>query len=194
MNVLILPGIGGSGPEHWQSRWEAANPDFMRVGQRDWDHPVRSDWTASLEEAVLRSGPETVLVAHSIGCLLVAHWAVSSRLDIHGALLVAVPDPLSPVFPPNATGFAPVPRQRLPFQSIVVASSNDPFGSVEFAGRCAASWGSRFAAIGDAGHINTAGGFGEWDDGLAYLDVLTAASNPSGRMRIRKQAIPWEAS
>jgi predicted alpha/beta hydrolase family esterase len=112
---------------------------------------------------------------------LVAHWATSSKLRIGGALLVAVVDPASLSFPSEAIGFAPVPRHRLPFQSILVASSNDPFGSVEYANRCASSWGSRFVTIGAAGHINTTGGFGEWEDGFSLLRTLISESNPIGK-------------
>jgi len=72
-HVLILPGFQGSDSNHWQSRWEAANPSFQRVEQRDWDHPVCSEWVQTLEDAVKFSGPDTVLVAHSLACLLVAH-------------------------------------------------------------------------------------------------------------------------
>src|SRR3954470_22488286 len=91
--ILILPGHGGSGPRHWQTLWEAAHPSFRRVEQRDWLHPVCSEWVGKLEDAVAASGPDTVLVAHSLACLLVAHWAAASALPVSAALLVAVPDP-----------------------------------------------------------------------------------------------------
>ena len=38
--VLTLPGWQGSGPEHWQSRWEALH-GFIRVEQHDWMRPLR---------------------------------------------------------------------------------------------------------------------------------------------------------
>jgi predicted alpha/beta hydrolase family esterase len=171
-SVLILPGIGDSGPQHWQSHWQAANPSFQRVVQRDWDHPVCFEWVARLEQAVRRAGPETVLAAHSLGCLLVAQWAKSTALRIRGALLVAVPDPAGPSFPQEAVGFGPVSLQPFPFQSIVVASSDDPYGSTEHAGRCASAWGSRFITIESAGHINAASGLGEWSAGFALLQTL----------------------
>jgi len=158
MNVLILPGFGGSGPEHWQSRWEAANPSFHRVQQRDWNSPVLSEWMETLEKSVRASGPETVLVAHSLACLLVAHWAASSRLPIHGALLVGVPDPSSPVFPKEAVGFDSIPERAFPFPSVVVASTNDPYGGADYAQQCASRWGSRFVIAGALGHINSASG------------------------------------
>lgn len=170
--VLILPGIYNSGPEHWQSLWQAAHPNFQRVMQRDWDYPVCSEWVATLEQAVKEAGPRTILVAHSMGCLLVAHWAASTQLTIEGAMLVSVPDSTGPNFPSEAVGFAPVPLNILPFKSIVVASSDDPYGSVDHMQRCASAWGSRFVAIGAAGHINAGSGLGAWPDGYHLLETL----------------------
>jgi predicted alpha/beta hydrolase family esterase len=170
--VLILPGIGNSGPKHWQSLWEASNPSFRRVEQRDWDAPVCSEWIASLEEAVSNSGSETVLVAHSLACLLVAHWAAVTRLRIRGALLVAVPDPEGANFPAEAIGFGPVPQKALPFRTIVVASTNDPYGSMDHASRCTSIWGSDLVVINGAGHINSDSGLGEWREGFALLQRL----------------------
>lgn len=171
-NILVLPGFGGSGPRHWQTLWEQANPSFIRVNQNDWHTPVCSDWIVRLESAVAQAGPDTVLVAHSMACLLVAHWVAATSLRISGALLVAAPDPDGPVFPRGASGFSPFPRDRFPFRSIVVASTNDPYGSAEFNSRCASDWGSRFLTIGDAGHINAHSGLGSWPQGLDLLKIL----------------------
>jgi predicted alpha/beta hydrolase family esterase len=170
--ALVLPGFGGSGPRHWQTLWEQADSSFTRVNQHDWHRPVCSDWIASLERAVAHAGPDTVLVAHSMACLLVAHWAAVSTRPVRGALLVAAPDPDGPVFPQDATGFSPFPRGRFPFRSIVVASTNDPFGSVAFNNRCASDWGSSFLTIGDAGHINADSDLGNWPQGLDLLKTL----------------------
>lgn len=171
-NVLILPGIGDSGPGHWQTWWERSNPSFRRVRQRDWDTPLCSDWVESLELAVAGSGPETVLIAHSLACLLVVHWAASSKLSVRGAMLVAVPDPASPCFPDGSREFAPFPCTRLPFPSVIVASGNDVYASPEFSSKCAGQWGSRLISLGDVGHINADSGFGPWPDGLEILQGL----------------------
>lgn len=170
--VLLLPGMGSSGPLHWQTIWERTNSSFRRVEQCDWERPLCSDWIEVLEKAVVAAGPKTVLVAHSLGCLLVAHWAAKTSLTIQGALLVAVPDPEGSCFPQEARGFMPIPLQRLPFESIVVASTNDPYGSVEFLNRCADQWGSRFISIGEAGHVNADSGLGEWAEGFEILKSL----------------------
>jgi hypothetical protein len=171
--VLILPGMGSSGPSHWQSLWEETNPSFVRVQQRDWERPVCSEWLETLEQSVARAGANSVLVAHSLACLLVAHWAAWTSRRIKGALLVAPPNPEASGFPKEALGFSPVPLRPLPFRSIVVASTDDPYGSLEYAKTTASAWGSRFVSIGAAGHINASSGFGAWNEGFTLLRQLT---------------------
>lgn len=170
--VLILPGIGNSGPAHWQSLWEAADPAFVRVQQEDWENPVCADWVANLEQAVRAAGPDTVLVAHSLACLAVAHWAARSHSPIKGALLVAVPEPQGPEFPAQANGFAQTPTAAFDFPSILVASSDDPYGSLDHARRLAECWGSQVVEIGARGHINASSGLGDWPAGLELLAQL----------------------
>ncbi|MDR4460317.1 MAG: alpha/beta hydrolase [Nitrospirales bacterium] len=172
--TLIHPGIGDSGHAHWQTLWESANPEFIRVEQKDWDKPICDEWVNGLEQAVAKIGENPVLVAHSLGCLCVAHWAVRTSLIIKGALLVAPPNPEGIDFPSEAQGFSPVPLVSFGFPSIVVASSNDPYGSLEFARVCAAAWESRFVNIGAAGHINSESGLGKWPEGWALYQELTA--------------------
>lgn len=170
--VLLVPGIGNSGPDHWQSRWEARHPSYLRVQQLDWDHPIASTWNEALEDAVAAAGSGVVIAAHSLGCLLVANWAVRTALPIRGALLVAVPDPAGPIFPTEATGFSEVASSRLRFPSTVVASTNDPYGSLSHSQLLATSWGSRFVDIGAAGHINASSGFGDWPAGIDLVCEL----------------------
>lgn len=170
--VLILPGIGNSGPTHWQTLWEAEYPHFERVVQRDWDYPVCDEWVAVLEQAVNQSGPQTVLVAHSLACLVIAHWAASTSLSIAGAMLVAVPDPTGANFPAEAKGFEIVPRIPFPFPSILVASTNDPYASMTYTESCAIAWGSQLVDIGDAGHINSQSKLENWSEGIQLLQGL----------------------
>jgi len=167
--VLVLPGHGNSGPQHWQTIWELRHPEWRRVDLGHWYSPVCNEWVHALEVAVQACPAPPLLVAHSLACLLVAHWARRSSLVLKGAFLVAVPDPQSQSFPSLASGFAPVPMEPLAFRSLVVSSANDPFGSLAHARYCAAAWGSGFADVGEAGHINADSGHGAWEEGYALL-------------------------
>jgi predicted alpha/beta hydrolase family esterase len=170
--VLILPGLYDSGPEHWQTRWEAEHPAFVRVRQRDWETPDRAEWVATLAAAIA-SSPEPAV--------LVAHWAAAhggSRAPrvprVKAALLVAPSDVEAPSYPAGPTGFAPTPLAPLPFSSIVVASTDDVYVSVQRAEHFAAAWGSRFEVVGALGHLNSASGLGSWPQGFALLQELLA--------------------
>jgi serine hydrolase len=173
---LILPGYGGSGPQHWQTLWEAQDPAFRRVEQKDWNRPVVPEWAHILERAVAESEGEVVLVAHSLACLLVSHWAAGSeaavKAKVKAALMVGPPDPAGPAFPKDAAGFGPFPAGPLPFRSLVVASTDDPYATVEFSLRCSQGWESRFEVIGPKGHINAASGLGGWEEGRRLLSGL----------------------
>lgn len=168
--LLIFPGIGNSGPGHWQSLWQPAYPQVHRIDLADWESAERAVWVTALDRQLATLGPESVIVAHSLACLAVAHWAADAPRPIAGAFLVTVPDPAGPSFPVSATGFSPVPMRPLPFASLMVASGNDPYSSLGHARACAAAWGSRLVAVGDQGHINTASGHGDWPEGRALLD------------------------
>jgi uncharacterized protein len=172
--ALILPGIGNSNADHWQSLWEKANPSFVRVQQADWDNPVCEEWLEVLEQQVAQAGDNVVLIAHSLACVLVAHWAAKTKFRIKGALLVAPPNPDRVNFPKQAVGFSPLPLKPFAFRSIVVASTNDPYGNPDFAMKCASAWGSRFVSIGAAGHINATSGLGAWSEGFVLLRELAA--------------------
>jgi len=167
--VLVLPGIGNSGTQHWQTFWERRHPAWQRVNLGDWDGPACEDWVHALDVAVGACPSPPVLVAHSLACLLVAHWTHHSALVPKGAFLVAVPDPQSTSFPDTARGFVPVPLASFVFRSLVVASTNDVLGSLAYAKRCAMAWGSTFVDIGQAGHINADSGHGEWNEGYDLL-------------------------
>jgi predicted alpha/beta hydrolase family esterase len=168
-SVLVLPGYGDSGPEHWQSLWQAADPRFRRVTQRDWLEPKLDDWLAALDRAVSACPTAAVLVAHSLGCALVAHWVKRTGRTVGGALLVApaVAEDVEVV-----ESFRPVPLIRIPFPSIVVASDDDPYVPPERAAALARAWGSRFVGLSGVGHINSDSGLGSWPEGRALLDEL----------------------
>ena len=171
-HFFIVPGLGSSGPDHWQTHFERIHPEFTRIEQRDWDSPDRNDWVENLEQALAGHDlSRVVLIAHSLGCATVAHWAARYNHRIQGALLVAPSDVETAryaAFP--TTGFAPMPMQRLPFPSKMVASTNDDWATLARAQVFAAAWGSELVNIGAAGHINAASGYGAWPAGLALLD------------------------
>lgn len=173
---IHLPGIGNSGETHWHSRWEKADSSVRRFSPTSWDRPDLSDWIMALENAVQEASTPPVLVAHSLACLLVAHWHRVSSTPIKGAFLVAVPDPLSPVFPVQAAGFADVPHEPFRFPSLIIASTDDPYGSLSYVQTRAEQWGSQLNVIGAAGHINGQSGLGDWPEGLALLASFTERS------------------
>ena len=176
--VLIIPGLGGSGPDHWQSRWQARLVDARRVEQADWDRPERGGWIARLDEAVAEAKQPPILVAHSLSCALVACWAAMHKRPVHSALLVAPADIESDAHtPPEAHAFRPLPMQRLPFPTIVAASRDDPYVALQRALDMAKAWGAELVDIGDAGHINTSAGYGEWPAGEELLAHLVQASD-----------------
>ena len=184
-----LPGLDSSGPEHWQSYWERLDPSCRRVEQAEWDAPRCGDWVARLDAEIAGLEGPAVLVAHSVACALVAHWAAGAGAAglarVRGALLVAPADPEAPSFPEGPTGFAPLPLARLPFASTVVASTDDEYVSLERAHELAAAWGSRFVHVGALGHLNSASRLGPWPEGFALLESLrrpppSIAPRPAG--------------
>jgi predicted alpha/beta hydrolase family esterase len=168
---FIVPGLGNSGPAHWQTYFGRVHPEFTRIEQREWDAPDRAEWVATIERALAGEDlTQVVLIAHSLGCITVAHWAAAHGHRIKGALLVAPSDVETAhyaAFP--TTGFGPMPLQRLPFPSKVVTSTTDQWVSEARARQFAAAWGSELVVIGDAGHINADSGYGDWPAGLALL-------------------------
>jgi predicted alpha/beta hydrolase family esterase len=168
--VIVVPGLGGSDPHHWRSVFEDEIPGATRLSGIDWHQPKLSAWIDALIRATRRN-PEGLLVAHSLGCALVAH-AIEHYPDllVRGALLVAPADiDASPAVPASLDSFAGVPRRTLPFPSVLIASRNDPYMTPERARLFASAWGSTLFDAGTCGHINVASGFGPWPQGLQIL-------------------------
>jgi uncharacterized protein len=177
--ALVLPGLSSSGPHHWQTLWEQHDPTCRRVHQADWETPRCADWVATLDAAVAHSAGPVVFVAHSSSCALVAHWARGASAEqlarVRGALLVAPSDPDGPSYPVGPSGFSPMPMAPLPFPSLVVASRDDVYVSMDRAREYASAWGSELVDLGDAGHINAASGLGTWAVGYGLLQRLRTA-------------------
>ena len=182
-SVLIVPGLRDHSAEHWQTLLAAKLATLRKVrtvplfGRRHLSCGERVRIIQHELEAI--AGP-VILVAHSAGVIMLAHWAQwYQHADIAGALLAAPADLESPMpagYPAVATlqahGWLPVPRDRLPFPSIVAASSNDPLASLPRVEELAHGWGSTCVHLGAVGHLNPAAGFGEWPLAEALIAQL----------------------
>ncbi len=177
--MIILPGINGSDELHWQTLWQrSATHSAIRINPSSWDAPELEDWLAALSKAVKASKEPPLLLAHSLGCLLVAFWAARhpSESIVRGAFLVAPPDPHSPMFPKCASSFREPPQILLPFPSLVVASTNDPYASLDAAEAFAVRWGSGFVNAGALGHVNSDSQLGDWRAGRDLLEAFRAGT------------------
>jgi len=176
--VLTVPGWHGSGEDHWQTLWERQK-GYRRVEQHDWTRPLRGDWSARLEDEILAGeGAPVVLVAHSLGCALVAAWASHSRNTrlVRAALMVAPPDVEREALADQLPGWSPLSLQPLPFIATVMASSNDPYCDLPRARSFASAWKAAFVDAGALGHINAASALGDWPQGHAYLREAAGAA------------------
>ena len=176
VEILMVPGWNGSGPDHWQSRWERNLKTARRIEQEDWAAADKDPWVGTIIRAVAATSRPAVLVAHSLGVIAVAHAALKLPAGaVEGAFLVSAADvdnarDWTPEqrhgWPLSSFGFAPVPLEALPFPSALLASFDDPFCRPERARHFAAAWGSDFVEGGPAGHITTETGHGPWPDGV----------------------------
>lgn len=170
-NYINVPGLGGSGDSHWQTYWEKVSPEIIRVEQKDWDRPVCEIWVQELVNTVagLANKP-IVLIGHSLGCATILHAAKANKLNgIAGAFLVAMPDVEREDFPKECIGFTPMPRDTLPFPSLVVASENDPYISSAGLKIWADILKSDFISVGEREHIGTAAKLEYWEEGQELL-------------------------
>lgn len=172
MKCLTVPGLYGSGPDHWQSLWEA-NYGYERVEQGNWAKPLFQDWKGNLLAALAGSGGEgKVLVAHSLGCILVAKALAEAAPYASALFLVALPDPT--ILEALAPTFANPPFSPLGLPGILVYSEDDEHCRPERSRSLAAVWHLDAVCIGRKGHINALSGLGRWDEGHALLRGLMA--------------------
>jgi predicted alpha/beta hydrolase family esterase len=186
--VLVVPGLRDHVAQHWQTLLAARLQDERRpvrsvtpMGRSDLSCAARVD--AIEREARAIAGP-IVIVAHSGGCIAVAHWAKRTRRAVHGALLATPADfetPMPEGYPSrealDAGGWLPVPFEPLPFPSIVAASRNDPLARFERVADCARAWGSRLVDLGEVGHLNPASGYGPWSRADSLIDELASVAS-----------------
>ena len=177
-DILILPGYKGSGPDHWQSRWQDKLLTASRVAMGDWHKPVFEDWQENLITAVGEARRPVVLVGHSIGSQVAVQAADEYGGRVAGAFLVAPPDVENPdIRPKHLMTFGPARRTPLPFPSVTIASRDDPFCGYEKAEEMASDWGSLFMDAGKSGHLNAESGHGPWPEGLLVFAKFMAELN-----------------
>lgn len=165
-DILILPGLGGSEPEHWQSRWEQKLSTARRVVQSDWSARRLESWIDTIHEAIEEARKPVIVVAHSLGVIALLHAAERADARIAGAFLVSPPSERAlREIPDVDSAFSPIPRRRLSFPALLVAARDDPYAAPPFAEELAADIGAAFLDAGAAGHINVASGHGPWPEG-----------------------------
>lgn len=170
MRILILPGLGCSGENHWQTQWERAHPSWKRVEQEEWNRPQAERWMEQLQSVLSESNLPTILVAHSLACVLTARWAMQHTGPVAGAFLVAPSDVDAPGFPEGTSGFKPMPMHRLPFPTMLIASTNDFYASEQRSRAFAEAWGSELVVLGERDHIGEAADLGMWPEGMALFE------------------------
>ncbi len=166
-DILFVPGLGNAGSGHWQRRWADKMSTARWVEQADWDAPGRGPWVEKLNHEIMMATRPVVIVAHSLGVLVTVH-AAQNLVDtkVRGAFFVAAPDPSHRNAPEAIADFAPVPRDPLPFPSMLIVSITHPYCGINTSVDYATAWGSDYHASGADGHINTESGHGPWPEGL----------------------------
>ena len=175
-DLLIVPGLGGSGPDHWQTRWEQKLSTAQRVNQKDWHQPNLADWTTALTRAVEDAQRPVVLIGHSLGIYAIANAARHFVADkVRGGFLVTPPALRNLAGIPGVDpAFGAIDHITLPFPSVLIASRNDPFGAFEDIKSLGQIWGSQLIDAGESGHINSESGHGPWPEGLMRLGGFLA--------------------
>jgi len=177
--VLFVPGLRDHVPDHWQTLLAAEIRGSRTVPPARENGLNCAVRVAALDRALAAIDGPVILVAHSAGVLMVAHWAQTASRPIAGALLATPADietPLPAGYPTHdqltGNGWLPIPRAQLPFPSIVAASSNDPLAQRSRVAEMARDWGGVLIDLGGVGHLNPASGYGPWPRGLELIETL----------------------
>jgi predicted alpha/beta hydrolase family esterase len=184
-DILIIPGHGNAGQDHWQTRWQSKLASARRVEQHNWHEPDRDAWVQSIAEAIDNAKKPVVLVAHSLGISAALQALPGREANVAGAFLVSPPNLLQPgqLLPglglDRLNSFGPYPRSPLSFPSMTIASQDDPHGTYEHAGDIANAWGSFLVDAGNSGHINVESGHGPWPEGtMVFAQFLSRLKPP----------------
>jgi predicted alpha/beta hydrolase family esterase len=194
--LLIMPGLHGSGPEHWQSWLERQHPGAVRVRVPNWSPPQLDDWVEAIDRTLTESqarpvsvGPCTVAepsarvrllnperpaeawiaVGHSFGCLALARYLQQRGRGLQAALLVAPANPDRFQIPEGQLD------RGLPCPSTLIYSRSDPWMSASDARYYGQRWGSQLVDAGEAGHINPESGYGPWPLARQWINQMTQA-------------------
>lgn len=177
-DLMFLPGYGNSTGAHWQAEWYARLPGSSWAQMPTWLEPEADVWLHALDQQAAACEKPLVVVTHSLGGLLMAQWAPNARVPLAACMMVAPPDPGSAVFPPVIQGFAD-PTRRLPCPGLLVASTDDPYATMEWSRRSAATLGLELATVGACGHINRDSGNGPWPAGeLLFQGLVSSLTFP----------------
>ncbi|MCU1405627.1 MAG: alpha/beta hydrolase [Glaciihabitans sp.] len=190
-----MPGIYDSGPAHWQTLWQLADPSMVRIEPSSFDVPEVSDWLAAIDRAVDVAGPDCVLVAHSLGVLAAAEWLARMQPGrCAAAVLVAPADPRGENFPAAGADFSNVEPHRLPVPSLVLSSSNDRYCSLDRVSTFAVGWEAEQLILGALGHINADSGLGTWQQGRVlvndFAEMVASSVIGTGSLRLTQTKVP----
>jgi len=182
--VLIVPGLRDHVAEHWQTLLVPRLTKVKTVTPLEHDKLSLVARINAIQEAIEEIDGPIIVVAHSAGTLMMAHWAEWHTANIRGVLLVCPPDietpmpaPYPALEPLKERGWLPVPRQPLPFRSIVCTSNNDPLTTLDKVIALANDWGSEIVHLGNVGHLNPASGYGNWPQGDVLIQQLIDESS-----------------
>lgn len=184
VTVVIVPGLRDHVADHWQTFLAGTLDNSVTVPPLEHHKLSRSARVAALDAVVNSVDGPVVLVAHSAGVITTVHWAQEPTRAIAGALL-ATPADLEGRLPQGYPTinelerhhWNPIPRRRLPFPSIVAASTNDLLAHPRRVAGMAEAWGSRLVTVGAVGHLNPAAGYGPWPMAEELLDQLIGAAS-----------------
>lgn len=177
IHTVIVPGVGGSEHDHWQSWLQRQLKSCSRVQQQDWNKPILHEWIKQFIKTVQSIQEPIQIVAHSFGCLTtVAALAQHPELNqnIKNLVLVA---PANPARFGDA-GFARDSQNdyqqyfhqlKLQVPTQMIISENDPWLNFQDALQLAKAWKIRPKNLGQVGHINVASGFGPFPEIYDFL-------------------------
>jgi uncharacterized protein len=185
MNIKLVPGLNNSGPEHWQSIWEKKY-GFERINQEEWDYPVYNEWEKNFIENLERDNKcGTVLIAHSLGCLLTVKAMPKIRKYLKAVFLVAPPDPKDKQFPKFLASFGYLPEVQLEVPGMLVYSENDQYSSPMFCIQKGKQWGLETISVGRKGHINSESNIDDWSEGFNLFQKLLEEAELNNKARMK---------